>query len=98
MIRRLLLALTVLIFAPLLGLVLNKLIFARLSTAPVYVRVVGTIGVLIALPNFALWFVGAFLNDTLGLNVADLTKEFTVTSPLRGWSPANQSSPTCSAN
>jgi ABC-type branched-subunit amino acid transport system ATPase component/branched-subunit amino acid ABC-type transport system permease component len=66
--------LTVLIFAPLLGLALNKLIFARLSTAPVYVRVVGTIGVLIALPNFALWFIGAFLSDTLGLNVADLTK------------------------
>jgi ABC-type branched-subunit amino acid transport system ATPase component/branched-subunit amino acid ABC-type transport system permease component len=67
--------LTVLVFAPLLGLALNKLIFARLSTAPVYVRVVGTIGVLIALPNFALWFIGAFLADTLGLGVADLTKD-----------------------
>ncbi len=67
--------LTVLVFAPLLGLALNKLIFARLSTAPVYVRVVGTIGVLIALPNFALWFIGAFLGDTLGLSVADLTKD-----------------------
>ena len=31
-------------------------------------------------------------------DVADLAKEFTVTSPLRGWSTANQSSPTCSAN
>jgi ABC-type branched-subunit amino acid transport system ATPase component/branched-subunit amino acid ABC-type transport system permease component len=67
--------LTVVVFAPLLGLALNKLIFARLATAPVYVRVVGTIGVLIALPNFALWFVGAVLADTLGLGVADLTKD-----------------------
>ena len=67
--------LTVLVFAPLLGLGLNKLVFGRLSTAPVYVRVVGTIGVLIALPNFVLWFVGPFLGDTLGLGVADLTKD-----------------------
>jgi ABC-type branched-subunit amino acid transport system ATPase component/branched-subunit amino acid ABC-type transport system permease component len=67
--------LTVLVFAPLLGWGLNKLIFGRLSTAPVYVRVVGTIGVLIALPNFVLWFIGPFLGDTLGLGVADLTKD-----------------------
>src|SRR3954447_7280905 len=36
--------LTVAVFAPLLGLALNRLIFAPLATAPVYVRVVGTIG------------------------------------------------------
>jgi ABC-type branched-subunit amino acid transport system ATPase component/branched-subunit amino acid ABC-type transport system permease component len=66
--------LTVVVFAPLLGLALNRLIFAPLATAPVYVRVVGTIGVLIALPNFALWLVSAVMGDTFGLNVIDLSK------------------------
>ncbi len=45
----------IVIFAPLLGLALNRIMLRRLSAAPVYARIVGTIGLLVALPNLALW-------------------------------------------
>jgi ABC-type branched-subunit amino acid transport system ATPase component/branched-subunit amino acid ABC-type transport system permease component len=48
---------SVLIFAPLLGLALDRMMLRRLATAPVYARVVGTIGLLVALPNLALFVV-----------------------------------------
>ena len=38
------------IFAPLLGLGLDRIVLRRLATAPVYARIVGTIGLLVALP------------------------------------------------
>jgi ABC-type branched-subunit amino acid transport system ATPase component/branched-subunit amino acid ABC-type transport system permease component len=66
--------LTVGIFAPLLGLALDRMVFGRLSTAPMYARIVGTIGVLIALPNFMLWLIDAVFNNWLHLHVADLSK------------------------
>jgi branched-subunit amino acid ABC-type transport system permease component/ABC-type branched-subunit amino acid transport system ATPase component len=46
---------SILIFAPLMGLILDKIMLRRLATAPVYARIVGTIGLLVALPNLALW-------------------------------------------
>jgi len=46
---------SILIFAPLLGLALNRIMLRRLASAPVYARIVGTIGLLVALPNLALW-------------------------------------------
>jgi len=46
---------SILIFAPLLGLALNRIMLRRLAAAPVYARIVGTIGLLVALPNLALW-------------------------------------------
>jgi branched-subunit amino acid ABC-type transport system permease component/ABC-type branched-subunit amino acid transport system ATPase component len=64
--------LTVLVFAPLLGLALDRLVFGRLANAPVYARIVGTIGVLIALPNFMQWLISAVMDSWLGLHVADL--------------------------
>jgi branched-subunit amino acid ABC-type transport system permease component/ABC-type branched-subunit amino acid transport system ATPase component len=48
---------SILVFAPLLGLVLDRLLMRRLATAPVYARIVGTIGLLVALPSFALWVI-----------------------------------------
>ena len=54
---------SVLVFAPLLGLALDRILLRRLATAPVYARIVGTIGLLVALPNLALWLVEA-LGDT----------------------------------
>jgi branched-subunit amino acid ABC-type transport system permease component len=48
---------TVVFFAPLLGLLLDRIVLGRLSTAPMYARIVGTIGLLVALPNLALWLV-----------------------------------------
>src|SRR4029453_11300295 len=47
--------LSVLVFAPLLGLALDYVLLRRLATAPVYARIVGTIGLLVALPAFAIW-------------------------------------------
>jgi branched-subunit amino acid ABC-type transport system permease component/ABC-type branched-subunit amino acid transport system ATPase component len=46
---------SILVFAPLMGLALNRLMLSRLSAAPVYARIVGTIGLLVALPSLALW-------------------------------------------
>ena len=68
------LVITVFIFAPLMGFALQRWIFSRLATAPVYARIVGTIGVLIALPNFCEWLISALLNGTLKLNVPDLSQ------------------------
>ncbi|HEX6313113.1 MAG TPA: ATP-binding cassette domain-containing protein, partial [Acidimicrobiia bacterium] len=48
---------SILVFAPLLGLVLDRLLLRRLASAPVYARVMGTIGLLVALPAIALWVV-----------------------------------------
>jgi branched-subunit amino acid ABC-type transport system permease component/ABC-type branched-subunit amino acid transport system ATPase component len=66
------LILTVLVFAPLLGLALDRIVLGRLSTAPVYARIVGTIGLLVALPNFAQWLVDAVLVEWLGLGLTRL--------------------------
>jgi ABC-type branched-subunit amino acid transport system ATPase component/branched-subunit amino acid ABC-type transport system permease component len=55
------------IFAPLLGLALDRIVLRRLGTAPVYARIVGTIGLLVALPAFVQWLV-----VTLGNGVLDL--------------------------
>jgi ABC-type branched-subunit amino acid transport system ATPase component/branched-subunit amino acid ABC-type transport system permease component len=59
--------LSVFVFAPLLGLALDRILLRRLATAPVYARIVGTIGLLIALPAMAIWLV-----DTVGNTIAYL--------------------------
>jgi ABC-type branched-subunit amino acid transport system ATPase component/branched-subunit amino acid ABC-type transport system permease component len=63
------LILSVLVFAPLLGLALDRILLHRLAHAPVYARIVGTIGLLVALPNLAHWLVEAVGNDLLGLDL-----------------------------
>ncbi|MDZ4825629.1 MAG: ATP-binding cassette domain-containing protein, partial [Actinomycetota bacterium] len=50
----------VFVFAPVLGLVLDRLLFRRLARAPETARIVGTIGLLIALPALALFLVEIF--------------------------------------
>ena len=42
------------------------------QTAPVYARIVGTIGLLVALPAFALWLVESVGDDALGLDLAEV--------------------------
>jgi len=42
----------VLIFAPVMGLLLDRILLRRLAKAPVYARIVGTIGLLVALPRW----------------------------------------------
>ena len=57
----------ILVFAPLLGLLLDRILLRRLADAPVYARIVGTIGLLVAFPALVLWLV-----DTVGNSVLEL--------------------------
>jgi ABC-type branched-subunit amino acid transport system ATPase component/branched-subunit amino acid ABC-type transport system permease component len=61
------LILSVLVFAPLLGLLLDRILLRRLASAPVYARIVGTIGLFIALPALIQW-----IAESLGEVVFDL--------------------------
>ena len=63
------LILSVFVFAPLLGLLLDKVLLRRLATAPIYARIVGTIGLLVALPALAQWLVEAVGNGLLGTDL-----------------------------
>jgi ABC-type branched-subunit amino acid transport system ATPase component/branched-subunit amino acid ABC-type transport system permease component len=60
---------SVLIFAPLLGILLDRLILRRLAKAPVYARIVGTIGLVVALPNLVEWLTVAVGNDWFHLGL-----------------------------
>src|SRR5947209_6811870 len=55
------------IFAPLLGLLLDRILLRRLAKAPVYARIVGTIGLLVALPALIQWLVVTLGNDVFDL-------------------------------
>src|SRR6266568_4568582 len=61
--------LSVLIFAPLMGIALDAILLRRLASAPIYARIVGTIGLLVALPNLALWLVETLGDDVAGLHL-----------------------------
>jgi len=81
---------SILIFAPLLGLLLDRIMLRRLATAPVYARIVGTIGLLVALPQLALWLVEVVGDDVLGFNLPKLANTVAVgggTAPGLGPSP-----------
>jgi ABC-type branched-subunit amino acid transport system ATPase component/branched-subunit amino acid ABC-type transport system permease component len=61
------------IFGPLLGLLLDRVLLRRLSQAPVYAKVVGTIGLLVALPNMAEWLFVTVGNTVFHLGLAGNT-------------------------
>ncbi|MDQ1459448.1 MAG: hypothetical protein QOI08_932 [Actinomycetota bacterium] len=61
------LIISVFVFAPLLGLLLDRLMLRRLAKAPAYARIVGTIGLVVALPNLVQWLV-----ITVGIKVLGL--------------------------
>ncbi|MEZ5169363.1 MAG: ATP-binding cassette domain-containing protein [Acidimicrobiia bacterium] len=64
--------LAILVFAPLLGWVLDRVLFRRLATAPEFARIVGTVGLVIALPALCEWSV-AKLNEILDWTLPDTT-------------------------
>jgi len=68
------LVLTVFVFAPLLGLALDRIVLGRLAKAPMYARIVGTIGILVALPNLVQWLVDAVMVDWWGLDLTKLSE------------------------
>src|SRR4029078_10565282 len=57
------------IFAPVLRLLLDRILLRRLAKAPVYARIVGTIGLLVALPALIQWLVVAGGNNVFALGV-----------------------------
>jgi len=67
---------SILVFAPLLGLALDRMMLRRLSAAPVYARIVGTIGLFVALPNLALWILEQI--NARGGHLPTTTQVFTV--------------------
>ncbi len=69
------LILSVVVFAPLLGLLLDRILLQRLAAAPVYARIVGTIGLLIALPSLMLWLIEAVGNDVLGAKLPSISDQ-----------------------
>ncbi len=64
---------TVFVFAPLLGLMLDRVLFRRLAEGPVFARIVGTIGLLVALPAIALWTVETVCNGVFNMNLPETT-------------------------
>ncbi len=64
---------TVFAFAPLLGLLLDRVLFRRLAEGPVFARIVGTIGLLVALPAIALWTVETVCNGVFNMNLPETT-------------------------
>jgi ABC-type branched-subunit amino acid transport system ATPase component/branched-subunit amino acid ABC-type transport system permease component len=65
--------LSVFVFAPVLGLLLDRVLLRRLATAPIYARIVGTIGLLVALPALLLWLVEALGDAVLGLGLPKIS-------------------------
>ena len=57
------------VFAPVMGFVLERAVFARLSRAPEFARIVGTIGILVALPNLCI-VTAQWLRETVGIGLA----------------------------
>jgi ABC-type branched-subunit amino acid transport system ATPase component/branched-subunit amino acid ABC-type transport system permease component len=81
---------SVLVFAPLLGLALDRILLRRLATAPVYARIVGTIGLLIALPALAQWLVIDVINGAFGGHLIGNTElSAGATAPGIGPTPAH---------
>jgi ABC-type branched-subunit amino acid transport system ATPase component/branched-subunit amino acid ABC-type transport system permease component len=66
----------IVVFAPLLGLLLDRILLRRLADAPVYARIVGTIGLLVAFPALVLWLVETVGNSVLELGLPTNTPGF----------------------
>lgn len=80
-------AISILVVAPLLGLALDAVLFRRMSRAPVTARLVGTVGLLIALPAAALLTIRA-LNTLLGADMPNVAGDAGVRPPGVGPTPA----------
>jgi ABC-type branched-subunit amino acid transport system ATPase component/branched-subunit amino acid ABC-type transport system permease component len=69
--------LSILVFAPLLGWVLHRVLFRGLRDAPIASRMVATLGLLIALPALCLWVV-AMLNDKAHQHLPNIEDVFRI--------------------
>ncbi len=83
------LIISVFIFAPLLGLLLDRVLLRRLAHAPVYARIVGTIGLLVALPSLTNWLVESVGNGLFELGLpTNKADQGNIQPPGIGPSPA----------
>ena len=81
--------LSILVFAPLMGFALDRLLLRRLGEAPVYAKVVGTIGLLVAIPNFMQWVVVTIGNNILHMGwVGNKASNQGLSTPGLGPTPA----------
>lgn len=78
---------SILLVGPLLGVALDALIFRRLANAPEAARLVGSVGVLIAIPAAALWIV-ELLNEVFGWTMPNAASEAGSRPPGVGPAPA----------
>jgi ABC-type branched-subunit amino acid transport system ATPase component/branched-subunit amino acid ABC-type transport system permease component len=81
--------LSILVFAPLMGFALDRLLLRRLGEAPVYAKVVGTIGLLVAIPNFMQWVVVTIGNNIFHMGwVGNKASNQGLSTPGLGPTPA----------
>ncbi len=78
---------SILVVAPLLGLALDAVLFRKLSRAPIAARLVGTVGLLIALPAGAFLIIRA-INVFFGAEMPDVAGDAGVNPPGIGPTPA----------
>jgi len=79
-------AISILVVAPLIGLVLDAVLFKRLAHAPIAARLVGTVGLLVALPALALLIIDA-INDLFGTTMPNVAGEAGISPPGIGPTP-----------
>ena len=79
--------LSILVFAPLLGLTLDRLLFRRLSDAPMFARIVATIGLLVALPAIALWTVETVCNGVFHMGLPQTSGQVSYGASVPGIGP-----------
>ena len=86
--------LSVFVFGPLLGLALDWILLRRFARAPVYAKIVGTIGLLIALPNLIEWLVVTVGNQVFHLGlIGNSAINQNVPAPGIGPTPAREFHP-----
>ena len=78
---------SILLVAPALGVMLDAMLFRRLAQAPIAARLVGTVGMLIALPAAAFLIIGA-INGIFGTEMPDVSGDAGVSPPGIGPTPA----------
>lgn len=77
---------SILIVAPLIGVLLDVALFRRLAKAPDTARLVGTVGVLIALPAGALWLIDT-INKVFGSEMPSVAGDAGLSPPGIGPTP-----------
>ena len=78
---------SIVVFAPLLGLALDRVLLRRLSDAPMFARIVGTIGLLVAVPAIALWTVSTICNGIFNMNLPTTTGQVSYGATVPGIGP-----------